>query len=453
MLQTQTKIALATTLGLSALALDYQRMLSSGRVPRAWKQAVLERIETMAAEVVAAWPGTEAADVARLLKGDIALGQGRFDEAAEAFIAVETPARRLEALAKAAAAHWQKSLRLRRAAAGETAPPEAQAEADRALELLEEAYQTRLDAGLPETNPGRLENVADLAEIHLVEGRTSKALELLDPHVEALGEGTRDSTTRPLYVRLLKLRLRAHILAGQTEQAILDMRRLQAAGTGEPLTQLFFGLGRLLEQEMERHREAGDRAALERSRNTFAQFLDALTASDAEQSFKSLQWAGEQMLTLDQPKRAIELFERVMEEFPDHPRLVRTRLKLSAADRKAQRFEDAWSITSNLIEENPKALDALMERCQILEDWAKIEPGYWNVAIRYWQDLAKQLQGASPRPPEYYDCWYHVALCQYRKGSPDAARRTLKSVQAISQTLGSPEIKRKYEQLLRRVGG
>ena len=175
--------------------------------------------------------------------------------------------------------------------------------------------------------------------------------------------------------------------------------------------------------------------------------------SQSAQSFESLQWAGEQMLTLEQPDRAIEIFQRVQKEFPEHDRLLRTRLKLSAAYRQAKKFNEAWGVTAKLVAENPRALDFLIEQCQILEDWAAVEPGYWTVAIRHWQDLAKKLERTRPRPAEYYECWYHVARCQLEKGTPDSARKTLKSVMALSNTLGTPEIKQKYEQLLRRVGG
>ena len=34
------------------------------------------------------------------------------------------------------------------------------------------------------------------------------------------------------------------------------------------------------------------------------------------------------------------------------------------------------------------------------------------------------LGNVRPRPPEYYECWYHVAFCQLQKGSPDEARRS-----------------------------
>lgn len=445
----------ASELGMGALAMSYERMEGPGRAQD------LQRLESLADYTESTWPDSPQADVARILRGDIALGQGRYEDAAEAFESVTTPSHSLDAKSKAAAAHWRRSLQLRRDAGDGAVPPEASAESARALELLTSAYEARVEARVPETDPDRLRNAGDMAEIHLAEGRPAEALEVIRPHAEALEAITDPGPmTRDLYGRLLKLRLQAHIAEGQTSEGIAAMRALESISSGEALTQLFFGLGRLLEAEMDRQREAGDLARLRSSRDAFRQFLDALVESQSGQSFESLQWAGEQMLVLGRPDRAAEIFDRVLEEFPDHDRILRTRLKLSEAHRRAgkanrddEEFKKAWGITAQLIKENPRALDFLIEQCQILEDWSEVEPGYWNVAIRHWQDLAKKLEASRPRPAEYYECWYHVALCQYGKGNADQARRTLKSVMALSNTLGSPDLKQKYEQLLGRVGG
>ncbi|WP_152049923.1 tetratricopeptide repeat protein [Tautonia marina] len=438
----------ATELGMGALAQAYETLKGRGQ------EQDLRRLQELADYTIATWPDSSQADVARILQGDIALGQGRYPEAIDAYLSVKTSGRILDAKAKAASAHWKRSLELRKQAPEGTESPEATAEAEKALALLQETYDARIEARVAPTDPDRLSNAADLAEIHLIEGRPGESLKVIGPHTEVLGSASSMSgRTEELYLRLMKLQLQAHIADGQTEAAIEDMRLLEAVESGERLTQLFFSLGRLLETEMEAQRQAGDRARLEASRKTFEQFLEALIERQSNQSYESLQWAGEQMLTLERPDRAIEIFRRVIEEFPDSDRLLRTRLKLSGAHRQAGQFNDAWSVSAKLVAEHPKALDFLMEQCQVLEDWAAVEPGYWNVAIRHWQDLAKRLEGARPRPSEYYECWYHVALCQFNKGSKDAARRTLKSVMALSNTLGSPEIKQNYEQLLRRAGG
>ena len=73
------------------------------------------------------------------------------------------------------------------------------------------------------------------------------------------------------------------------------------------------------------------------------------------------------------------------------------------------------------------------------------------------EDVTRQLLGAArQKPREYYEAWGHVAFCQAQNRQADAARRSLKSILALSsQVMASqhPEIKKKYDDLLRQLGG
>ncbi len=434
-------------LGLSALARSYEDSRSAS------PEVDLARLVGLADFIAAGWPDTDQADTARLMLGELALKQGRPAAAVAAFEAVrEGSTRRLDALAKAGAAHWRLGLALRQQA-GDAPSPEADAEAKLARDRIEAAYHGRVEAKAPPTDAGLLETAGDLAELNLAESRPADAVALLDPYVKALGAAAPLSESQiPIYARLLKLILQAHIGAGQTDLAIADMKALEQANTGEALTQLFFGLGRLLEQDLEAQKARGDTATVERTRQTYQKFLEALAASQSGQTFESLQWAGEAMLTIDRPKEAAGVFDRVLKDFPAHPQIVRTKLKQAAALRRAGDFEAAWAKIDVLIKANPKMLDALMERCQLLEDWAVADKRRWATAIAYWRQLALLLGNARTKPPEYYECWYHVASCQARSGQKGDAKRTLKSVMALSSTLGKPATKQQYDDLIRTLG-
>ena len=55
----------------------------------------------------------------------------------------------------------------------------------------------------------------------------------------------------------------------------------------------------------------------------------------------------------------------------------------------------------------------------------------------------------NPKPAEYYEAWYHAAVAlQKQTASPTLARQTLASVMRLSPTLGSPEMKAKYQELV-----
>lgn len=438
----------AAELGLSALALAYDSMPKD-----AASAADLDRLVDLARFTIATWPDKDQAEVARILLGDISLGRGDFDEAAKAFESVRSDSRKLDAQSKAATAYWRKSLTLRRNAPEGAIPPEADLAAKEAQNLLEETIKARKAGQAMATDPALLGNIGDLAEIHVADGQPDEAVSLLQPYLDDLAKMDRGVTLTPIYSRLLKLQLQAHIATGQAEEAIANMQALESADTGESLTQLFFGLGRLLEQEMETQIERGDRTALELTRKAYEGFLDALIESESGQSFESLQWAGEALLTLNKPSKARQVFEEILEKYSNNPRILRTKLKHVTSLRKTKQFNDAWAKVDLLIKANPRSMDFLKERCYLMEDWAHENSGYWSHAIRYWSDLAQQLGNARPRPPEYYEAWYHVAYCQSMSGQKDAAKRTLKSVMALSDSLGNPEIKQLYQTLLAQLGG
>ena len=57
----------------------------------------------------------------------------------------------------------------------------------------------------------------------------------------------------------------------------------------------------------------------------------------------------------------------------------------------------------------------------------------------------------NPKPPDYYDAWYHAAAALQKQGKPDLARTTVASIMRLSPTVGSPEMKAKYQDLLKQL--
>ncbi len=434
----------AAELGMGALLLADRELRSHGG------RGSLDRLIDLAEYIVGRWPNAAQGDLARTVLGDLAVREKRYLEAASYFEAVTDPGQLLDAKASAGNAHWRQSLVLK---AADPSSSDAESEADRALELLNEVYEARVEARVPLTDPERAVTAGNLAEILISLDQLDRALEILEIHTKGLIDAGPSEATKALLASLLRLQLQAHINAGQTNDAVQDMRSLQGVASGQSLTQLFFGLGRLLEEEMKEQQAQGNQEGLERTRNSFKEFLNALVEAESGQVYESLQWAGEQMLAINAPEQAIPIFDRVLDQFADHPRISRTKRKRAEGLRDAQLFNEAWTAIDLLIQENERSLEYRFARCELLEAWAEAERGRWNTAITYWYDLAKLLSRSRPRPPEYYDCWYHVARCQFRKGDRDAARNTIQRIMALSETLGSPEIKEKYLELRRQIGG
>ena len=69
--------------------------------------------------------------------------------------------------------------------------------------------------------------------------------------------------------------LRAHVATSKVDLALADMATLEkAGGSGTGPAQLYFGLGKLLQKEMDRLKEKGDSAGLNRTQQTYQKFFD-----------------------------------------------------------------------------------------------------------------------------------------------------------------------------------
>jgi tetratricopeptide (TPR) repeat protein len=247
-----------------------------------------------------------------------------------------------------------------------------------------------------------------------------------------------------------------------------DMNTLEQAGGAEASrTQLYLSLGRLLEKEMDALRERGDSAGLERTRQAYQRFLAALAGSKSGQTYESLEWAGESMLKLGNPTEAGEIFERVVKTYENDAAfqarpgsgdlLLRARLKLAAALREQRKFPEAARLIDQLIKENPRLIEPKFEEAMLTEDMAQAvsDPRKmklaWAEAFAKWRKLAQALSRVRTKPVAYYDAWYHAALALKEEGKAAEAKQTLNSVMRLSPAVGAPEMKAKYNELLRQI--
>jgi cellulose synthase operon protein C len=395
----------------------------------------------------------EQGDTAKMTLGQIYHGTGRYDKAIESYESVrQKSARSIESKTKVGSSYWEKSRLLRNDAKN----AEADAAQAKAIESLTTALKAREDAHNPPTDAGLIGNACDIADIYLEVSKPEEALKLLDPLAKKQG-----TATGPAYNRLMSALLRAHVGVSQTDLAMADMAALEKAGGGGNLTQLYFSLGKLLEQEMERLKKKGDSAGLNRTKQAYLKFLGALAGSKSGQTYDSLQWAGENMLKLGNAKDAEPVFKNILETYEKDQkflaapgsgdRMLRTRLRLSAALRGNKNFKDAEALINDLIKENPKVIDPQMEKGLLLEDLAASRKGKWSEAQAHWRTLALRLGNARTKPEAYYDAWYHAALALKEEGKGKEAKQTLASVMRLSANVGGPEMKQKYKTLLDQI--
>ena len=375
--------------------------------------------------------------------GLIYSGMGQYDKAIEALAGVRTRGTKwVEAQTRIGAAHWAKSRNLERQ--GNTA--EAQTEAQKSLDFLNGSLKARRDAGVAVSDPGLIGNVGDLAIVLTETGKPKDALGLLLPIVKA-----QTVKSGPGYGRLMEAQLKAYITSGQVEPAIASMKALEQAGGAASRAQLYYKLGKLLERELDSLKQKRNTAALSRMQQAYKAFLTTLAESKTEQTYDSLQWAGEGLLTLDANPEAEKVFRRVLDEFTKDPqflqqpngraRLLRTKLKLAAALRgqgkvDKRKFDEANTLVADLIKENSRYIEPRFEKCHLLEAEADANRGNWSTALQQWENLAKALEGVRPRSSLYYDAWYHVASVLLKQKDALKARKTLMGIMRLSPSVG-----------------
>jgi tetratricopeptide (TPR) repeat protein len=418
----------------------------------------LERMIDIAKYAIATWPEKDEADAARLTLGQIDHGLGKYPEAIAVFESVGPKSPRwIEAQTRVGASHWEQSQVLRRKGDEKG----ADGEVAKALARLNAALKARREAGAVPTDQGLLDNICDIADVQLRTGKAPQALKLLEPAAGAVTRQVSAAGATPGVTRLLSFLLRAHINNGQIDKAQADMATLEKIGGGTNLAQLYFGLGKLLESEMKTLKDKGDRAGLARRQADYLKFLTALAAAKSGQTYESLQWAGEQMLKIDNPKGAAAIFKRILEtadkdkaflaQAPVKDPLFRTRFKYSESLREQGDFTASEEIVQDLLKSYPRAVEPLMEQGMLLENKAETKQGTWKAAFSHWQKLAMRLSGARPKPLEYYDAWYHAAYCLSRQGQGTKAKQTLGSIMRLSPKVGNAEMKEKYEALLKQI--
>jgi tetratricopeptide (TPR) repeat protein len=419
------------------------------------RQSDLRGVISLATFAAETWPDREEGDEARLNLGHIYIGMSQFDKAIASLSAVRRRSREwVAAQNRLGAAHWGKSRELERGGNH----PAAQAESEKAIELLNTALKARREAGSGPGDPGLLENVGDLATVLTETGKPAEALTLLEPVVKA-----QTVTSGPGYSRLMEAQLKAYIASGKIEPAIASMKSLEQAGGAAGRAQLYYRLGKLIEQELDKVREKGNAKTRSGMQQAYRSFLTTLVESKTGQTYESLLWAGRSLLSLEAYQDAEKVFRRVLTEYTEDPkflqqaggpgRLLLIRLGLSAALRGQNRLDEAEDLIDEILKDKDYKgyIEPQFEKGLVLEARAEASQGKWSTALAYWENLAKRLSGARTRSAFYYDSWYHVAWVLFKQQLPAKARQALMGVMRLSPSVGGPEMKAKYQGLLARI--
>jgi tetratricopeptide (TPR) repeat protein len=311
------------------------------------------------------------------------------------------------------------------------------------------------DAAPPELIFAKL----SLAQIVISLGQDAEAIELLldEPQSVLKAITVADEASRPekgvqsrqFATESLKLLLRAYIGGGKLDEARDTMRTLEkvaGAEAGADVTELYVGLGKLLRDELDRFREAGETERFNKLMTSFETFLNDLYQRKEGQTFGSLSWIGETYFALGEasttdPSRAATYFERAGRAFQDilgqaetqsdylqPDQVLAVKVRLARCFRLKRDYEAAEQLLAEVLKQRDKDLRAQVEAAYLYQDWGTHEDadkllvaiaGKPELLIWGWGNLGNRLQnsldrGRSEFLPTFVEARVNGTLCRFR---------------------------------------
>lgn len=386
------------------------------------------------------FPESGQANDARMTLGRIYTQLKRPVDAADWYNKVpQTDDRYAEAQLAAGQAYWTAYLTMgRRHEDGEEGPTTEQLTQWRVeAERLLRSGIAKLSATAPKEGVAPPELIAakmSLAQIVISLGKDAEAIKLLldDPQSVIKAITVPDETKRPAQgvqgrqfaTETYKLLLRAYIGDGKLNEARDTMKTLEkvaGAEGGADVTELYVGLGKLLREELDRFREAGETDRFNNLMNSFEKFLNDLAQRQEGQNFGSLSWIGETYFALgeaaandpsksaafyDQAAKAFkEILDRAatQNDFIPEAQIPAVKVRLVRCYRLKKEFEAGEKLLAEVLATREKDLRAQFEGAQLYQDWgAHGETPYFlksingnpEILLWGWRNLGIRLQNA-----------------------------------------------------------
>ena len=186
-------------------------------------------------------------------------------------------------------------------------------------------------------------------------------------------------------------------------------------------------------------------------------------------SLRGKVFLGEALNAVGMTAEASDQFQKIVDTHKTDKRsdaeskdaIFRVRTQLLTVLREREKFDEAMKEAEGLIKENPRALEPLVKKAEILEAWAEKNPAKYADAVAQWVVVRNRLQPLAAKPDyaeAYYDAVYNAAKCLVReaeksKDKKDAAERAneaekvLKAALILTPKLNGPTTVEKFKAL------
>ncbi len=473
------------------LALNAFQLLIS-RSGDATGRRMLPHVERLGGYLADTWPNDPEAAKARGVMVQLALGNDRWDEAAELIEAMPRGPEKAKFRRLLGQLTWNRSLAARR-----------DGDDTRADELMADAID-QLQSGLAAiegkaTSPGSLQAALVLAKAQLRQNDSQAALATLDH--PAYGPVTRldevgspsDSFPEDLYGTELQAVVGqmtapdadADQLLARAERAMQKLRDSISGDDAE--SKLLVKLVRLA-RDIRDQLDAASGAQKQKLVEAFRVFVDRIAESSDDPS--TLQWVGTTLLEMahsltppegkpeGQAATLVASASKALQELTrdEDSASLANRYQFARALRLQGEYKRAIDTLASILAESPNMLDAQIEAARAYEQWAAvINPKYRSQAYQAalvgarpdssgknviwgWGKIS-QMTSRDPKHRErFFEARYHVALCRFLMGRASEDSRVVEkaisditSVASLYPELGGPEQRRRFDALLKQI--
>ncbi|HUY32693.1 MAG TPA: hypothetical protein VMV69_07905 [Pirellulales bacterium] len=476
-----------------------------------------QRMVDMADYITRRWANQEEADEAWGILMSVAANERQLDKALEYLgkVAPDSP-RRGELELKAGQALWAAYLDSARKEGAERPTQEQLNEmVGKAKETLEkgvERMRAAVDAGTSDVGVTLASAALSLGQVDLESGANEKAVALLnDPKIGpmTLVVAKHPATQQGKFdVETYKLALRAYVgtqALDKAEQTMNDLEKLVESGDDEnsaaTLTKIYITLGRALEEQVTRLRKENKTEELQKVTKGFELFLQRIIGREKGNNFRSLNWVAETFFSLGSGydsgggkelspeakgyyEKALQADEKLLEaakadkDYASADALLSVKLRMARTKRRLGQFKPAITQLLEVLKEKPMLIDAQREAALTYQDWGRVKPGIYKMAIAGfhkhqlpdgkqenviwgWNKLSLKLQHDKKYDDVFHEARYNMAKClqEQAQSKQDAektdalkkAERDILYLQNIRPDMGGPDWRKKYDSLLKTI--